>query len=125
MELKFVQSYLYIMKTRMGDNIRIDIHLDDKVKRIKIPPLTFQILLENAIKHNVASSEHPLYIKIFNERFDYIIIENNYNPKIQTQASTGIGLGNLAKRYNLLFNKEIEIQSNSDLFTVKLPIVEL
>ncbi|QES88584.1 sensor histidine kinase [Rhizosphaericola mali] len=125
MELKFVRSYLYIMKTRMGENICIDLHLDENIKKIKIPPLTLQILLENAIKHNIASREHPLYIKMYNVGLDYLIIENNYNPKIQMQSSTGIGLGNLAKRYHLLFGNEIQIIHSADSFTVKLPLPQL
>lgn len=124
MELRFVQSYLYIMKTRMGNNIHFDIELEENVKCIRIPPLTFQILLENAIKHNVASKEHPLFIKIYNQHTDYLIVENNYHPKMQTQASTGIGLGNLAKRYNLLFNADIEILADQKTFIVKLPITQ-
>ncbi len=107
MELKFVHSYLYIMKTRMGENIHINIKIDDELMKIQIPPLSLQVLLENAIKHNIASSIQPLYVRMTNEASQYLIVENNYNPKNQTHTSTGIGLGNLAKRYNLLFNQNI------------------
>lgn len=122
-ELSFIASYLYIIKTRLEDAIEVCINVEETVMLSKIPPLTLQLLIENAIKHNVASTSKQLKIEIKNSTDNFLIVSNNFQPKTSVQASTGTGLSNVMQRYRLLFNKEIIIEKTDDFFTVKLPIV--
>ena len=122
-ELAFIESYLYIIKTRLEDAIRISINVDATVMHSRIPPLTLQLLIENAIKHNIASSTKQLKIDIRNSADNFLLVSNNFQPKSSTPFSAGIGLDNVMKRYRLLFDKEIIIEKSDVSFTVKLPIV--
>ncbi len=122
-EMNFIESYLYIIKTRMEDAIEINITVDEHLLKTLIPPLTFQLLLENAIKHNVASRSRHLKINIYNQSDDFLVISNNFQPKNTNIFSTGIGLNNVMQRYNLLFKQDIIIEKNTESFLVKLPIV--
>ncbi len=121
-ELAFSHSYLYIIKTRMENAIVIRVDVPDAILSSKIPPLTLQLLIENAIKHNVAASYKPLTISIYGDK-DLLVVENNYQPKSSATTGTGTGLGNIAQRYRLLFDKDILIEQSATSFTVKLPVV--
>ncbi|MBO9564321.1 MAG: histidine kinase [Niastella sp.] len=121
-ELAFSQSYLYILKTRMEDAIVVHTAVPDAILSSKVPPLTLQLLIENAIKHNVAAGYKPLTISIWGNK-EWLIVKNNYQPKNSTVAGTGSGLGNIAQRYKLLFDRDIHIEQNADSFTVKLPVI--
>ena len=120
-ELTFIDSYLYIIKIRLEEAIKINIDINQEALSHTIPPLTLQLLIENAIKHNITSASKPLVINIYTEGIE-LIVSNKLQPKISVQPSSGIGLKNIAQRYQLLFNKEIKIETNQELFTVKLPI---
>lgn len=122
-ELNFIKSYLYILKTRMGSSIDITINIEENLLLSKMPPLTLQLLLENATKHNITSTNHPLKIDIHNDD-KFLIVNNSYKPKNSTQFSTGVGLNNLMIRYELLFSEHILIEKNTKQFTVKLPIIK-
>lgn len=121
-ELSFIKSYLHIIRTRMGSAIVIDINVDERWMQAKIPPLTLQLLLENAIKHNVASVSNPLQIVLYNDGV-HLVISNSLNPKKASYLSTGVGLHNLMTRYQLLFSRNITIEKTTAGFTVKLPII--
>lgn len=121
-ELEFVNSYLYIMKTRFENAIKIDIHIDKAILNSQIPPLTLQLLAENAIKHNIVSVSEPLELCIYNTENE-LVVENSYRPKTSIEHSGGMGLENIRTRYWLLFRKEITIEINQSKFIVKLPIV--
>lgn len=122
-ELAFISSYLYIIKTRLEDAFDICIEVDDKNLSSKsLPPLTLQMLVENAIKHNIASSSKQLRI-IIRSTAGVIEVSNNLQPKTSVQNSPGIGLHNVMQRYRLLFGREIMIEQTTDRFTVKLPLV--
>lgn len=122
-EISFIESYLYIIKARLEDAIQVDVSVDDSILSSGIAPLTLQLLIENAIKHNVASASRQLRITIKNERNDFLVVTNNIQPKSSVQFSTGIGLSNVMQRYHLLFSREIIIERSDTCFTVKLPIV--
>lgn len=122
-ELKFVASYLYIIKVRMEDAVVIDVRVDDSIADTFVPPLTLQLLIENAIKHNVASRSKPLRINIYVENNRFIVVGNNYRPKLYQQHTNGMGLSNIIERYRLLYNSEIIIAEPQDQFIVKLPII--
>lgn len=97
--------------------------MDKSILSSKIPPLTLQLLIENAIKHNIASSSKQLRIELKNTADGFFTVGNNLQPKSAVQNnSTGIGLDNVMQRYRLLFNKEIIIEKKEASFIVKLPI---
>lgn len=121
-ELEMMRNYFYIQHKRFGKNFSLEIELDETVKQSKIPPLTLQLLAENAIKHNIVSKNKPLVVKISNDE-KYILVKNNLQKKKQTGPSTGIGLQNIKERYRLLTGKEVGIKENEDYFEVILPII--
>lgn len=122
-ELHFIDSYLYILKTRLEDAIQIEIGVNQQLLNRKMPPLTLQLLLENAVKHNIASSARPLKLEIRTNGDELLEVINNLQPKTSVQHNTGIGLDNIAQRYRLLFDKDISIEKTEAAFTVKLPLV--
>lgn len=103
----------------MEKAIDINIQVDKDLLNTLLPPLTLQLLIENAIKHNIASISKPLKIYLYNTSKDYLIIANDLQPKLSTQYSTGIGLNNVAQRYKLLFDRDILIEKSDITFTIK------
>lgn len=121
-ELQFLQSYIYLQKIRFAEKLHIEIDLPDTTG--KIAPLALQILVENAIKHNIVSEDDPLKVKIY---FDngYLVVENNLQKKsIPVEPSAGVGLENICKRYEFLSNKKVEVSEDTDRFLVKLPLLQ-
>ena len=119
-EKKFLNSYLFLQQIRFGDKLKFIISLARE--QSMIPPLVLQMLVENAIKHNVISEENPLSIHIFVEG-DFIVVENNVQPKSgQVEDSTGVGLDNICKRYEFLTDKKVTV-IHGEKFTVKLPLI--
>ena len=122
-ELNSLESYMYLLKTRFQGKIQIYNRLDAKVMNQFILPLSLQILIENAVKHNITSKSKPLEIKIYNDD-EYVIVENNLQKKDQNYGSTKLGLENIKSRYKLLVNKNIKVIEDSNSFVVKLPIIK-
>lgn len=122
-EIIFIESYLYILKTRLENAIDVTIDIDTDAMQSKLPPLTLQLLIENAVKHNVAAAGAQLKIEIRNDKDNFLVVSNNYQPKISVQPSTGTGLSNVLERYRLLFGKEIIIEKTESFFAVKLPLI--
>jgi len=122
-ELAFTQSYLYILSERFEDALQVRIQVEDKLMSKRLPPLALQILIENAIKHNIVSIEEPLQITISTEKDKFLVVENKLQPKLSTEDSLGMGLQNIKDRYKLLEDKDIEIIKTEALFTVKIPLL--
>jgi len=122
-EMKFVDDYIYLSKIRFGKALMFDSNLQAN-NNIQIAPLGLQMLVENAIKHNVISDELPLKIEISIEN-DFIMVKNNIQKK-KTIVSDNkpLGLDNLKKRYAYLSDTPIEIIKSDSEFIVKLPIIE-
>lgn len=121
MELKFVASYLYLQQIRFGDKLRVINELGSV--KSSIPPLALQMLVENAIKHNVIAEEYPLTIRLY-AAGDNIVVENNLQRKqILDEDSTGIGLQNIGKRYQFLADRDIEVVETGGKFKVILPLL--
>lgn len=121
-EVELIGSYFFLMKKRYGDNLHLDNSLGSNFNKMFIPPMTLQILIENAIKHNVISKDKPLFIKIYEDK-GKIIVENNLQPKMAADVSTGIGLENIRKRYKLITKEETVIENRGEVFRVKLPVI--
>ena len=123
-ELEFVKSYLYLMCIRYFDGLRVVWHIDDKYLDYYVIPSGLQILVENAIKHNIASAKIPLTISISTKE-DKIVVENKLQLREQsTSSSTGVGLDNLMEQYRLVFGKDIDIVSKDGQFSVSLPLIK-
>lgn len=119
-ELDFVTNFFFLQKLR--DDGKIDLEIDvDGVEQYSILPISLQLLVENALKHNAATREHPLKIRISKNK-DELIVENNRLPKMQLSHSSKIGLNNLRERIKLTMNKEMHIDSNSETFKVTIPL---
>ena len=122
-ELDCVRSYCRMMKMRYGDNLIFDHHIDhEKYDNYYVLPLSIQGLIENAIKHNVISSKQPLTIRIMTDENNRLIISNEIHPKIGKEEGTGIGLANLAERYRIKWNENVEIFDDGMIFSVTLPL---
>ncbi len=123
-ELAFAKNYLSLQKIRFDENLQFEI-LAEEIEEFYLPPLSLQLLLENAIKHNIASMEHPLKISI-RQVGNQLIVKNNYQPKTgKATENTGIGLENIRKRYALLSRQIPEIIQTEKEFIVKLPLLSL
>jgi LytS/YehU family sensor histidine kinase len=122
-EIALIDSYFFLLKKRFGENLNMEITLSEEILDTFIPPMTLQILIENVVKHNIISKDKPLNIRIY-ENNERIIVENDFQLKINPVISTGIGLENIIKRYRLIAGKEAEIEETADFFRVKLPMIK-
>ncbi len=121
-ELKFAKTYMELLGMRFEDAVQFNIPDSISNNELKIVPLSLQLLLENAVKHNVVSTSKPLTINIYEEG-TYLIIENNVNPKEAIGKSTKVGLQNIADRYGLITQKGVKIENNNKTFKVSLPLL--
>jgi two-component system, LytTR family, sensor kinase len=122
-ELQSVEAYLYLLKIRFGDKLKIEKLNLEKCKGF-LPPLALQLLIENAVNHNEVSTEHPLTITItYDENKKMLTISNNLKPKRMPTNGAGLGLYNLNNRYQMLSQKSIEIKKDDHHFEVIIPIL--
>lgn len=121
-EINFAKTYVNLLKLRFENSIDFEIEQTTFSETEFIVPLSLQILLENTIKHNIVSDQKPLKIKIY-KKDNYLIIENSFQPKETIKDSTGIGLKNIINRYQLISNREVNIEKNEQIFRVELPIL--
>lgn len=122
-EIDFIQSYFYLQQIRHGDAILLQNDLSPD-GNIVVPPLALQLLLENAIKHNMSLEESPLSIHLYLED-DYLVVQNNLQERRTRETSTATGLQNIKSRYSFLTNKKVQIQQTDQHFIVKLPILHI
>ncbi len=123
-ELKFIRSYFHLLKTRFGGSLQVSIEIPEIYYTYKVPPLTLQLLVENAVKHNEVSSNNPLYIHIGIDEKGYLKITNNLQKKIVSLPSAKIGLANIMAKYRLLGQQPTEVLQTESEFIVKLPLVK-
>jgi len=121
-EIDFAKTYCELLKTRFEDAVTFEFNISEEDKKGFVVPLSLQLLLENSIKHNFATSSKPLNIKIFTEKGN-LIIENNLQTRELPNTSTGVGLANIVSRYNLLTERNVFVEKSEAFFRVKLPIL--
>lgn len=120
-EKQFIEDFIYLLKMRYDQGINIVYNFTST--NASIVPLGLQILIENAIKHNVISDKQPLTIEVGNTH-EYIYVRNNYQPKNIQEAKSGVGLDNLIKRYEFLSNTPVVIEQTQEVFEVRLPLIK-
>lgn len=136
-ELSFIKAYFFLLKTRFGDGICLDIQVSEAAQQAMIPPLTLQLLVENAVKHNIVSTARPLNISIYTkvknesvaangvwrEEEEILVVSNNLQAKTVTVALNRLGLANIDAKYRLLAGKKPIIQQTETTFSVILPLL--
>jgi LytS/YehU family sensor histidine kinase len=120
-EFDFMKAYYALHKERLGDGLLLEYDIAKEELDKEIAPLTVQLLIENAIKHNIASKETPLKLRVVVGN-NYLVVINNLNLRTASY-STKTGLGNLVRRYEMLTDKEVVIQYDEEIFEVKVPLL--
>lgn len=121
-ELDFARTYMSLLKMRFEDSIIFEIPDRASNPESRVVPLSLQLLLENAVKHNMVTSSKPLHIKIY-EQNGMLVVENNLQPKQIVKKSSGVGLENIKQRYNLLSNRKVSINQQAKSFAVAIPML--
>ncbi|MGQ1891265.1 sensor histidine kinase [Thermophagus sp. OGC60D27] len=121
-ELQFLYDFIFLHKKRMGNTLVVRTDIPEHYLDFHIPPLSLQLLLENAIKHNRASEKSPLTIHIEISNGKWLKTCNNLQPK-RSVSSTGTGLDNIAQRYKLLTGEDIIVEKTENHYCIKLPLL--
>ena len=121
-EQVFIESYIYLLKIRFEEKIQFDINIPESKLDYSIPSMTLELLVENAVKHNIADKNSPLKIEIYIEN-DYLIVKNNLQKREDEKNSNGIGLSNLTKRLELFGDKKATFKTTKDSYTASVPLL--
>jgi ligand-binding sensor domain-containing protein len=121
-EQLLLENYIFLQQKRYANGLHLSINIPVEVQNNQIPPMTLQMLAENALKHNIASRSKQLVIEVFLEG-DYLVVSNNLQPKNNPEVSTALGLKNISERYRLFADKQIIVEKSQDKFVVKLPVI--
>lgn len=124
-ELACIKSYLYMLNIRFGDKLQFEIDETELDFNHHVVPLSLQLLVENAVKHNIISNKKPLLIKIHKGKNSSLLVSNNLQPKVQKMPSTGTGLDNIRNRYKILSKEKVDVIVTNTHFTVSLPLVKV
>jgi LytS/YehU family sensor histidine kinase len=119
-ELKFVESYIFLQKIRFGNNLNVQMEINNK--NFKVIPLSVQMLVENAIKHNEISDRNPLYIRIFSDENQYLTIENKLQKKSGSEGN-GTGIDNIKSRYQFFTDRELLLAISKEYFRICIPLL--
>lgn len=122
-EIKFIESYYRLLKTRHGDAVQIEIEVDKKYEQYLLPSLSLQLLVENAVKHNVLSKNKPLVIDIFTTSGNKLVISNNLQLRTIKGPSNKVGLQNIKSKYELLNQPGFQVLEDATSFSVVLPLL--
>ncbi|MBL0009650.1 MAG: histidine kinase [Saprospiraceae bacterium] len=121
-EWELVQNFTYLLEKRYGNNLRL--HMDPPQKEGFILPMTLQMLVENAVKHNIISEKYPLDLFITCDEDGYVTVKNSLQPKSKPEPSTQFGLQSIIRRYQLLSDRKVIIEKNDSSFIVRIPIIK-
>ena len=121
-EFNFARTYIKLLAMRFEDSIVFDIPETCSIAEARIVPLSLQLLLENAVKHNVITAEKPLRIRVFEEN-GCLVVSNDLQEKQVMKRSSGVGLRNIQQRYSILSNRKVSINKTASEFSVKLPML--
>ncbi len=122
-EIDFINSYIFLLKIRFEDKLQINISLPAEMLNHYIPPLTIQLLIENAVKHNILSKETPLVVDLYVDEEEYLVIKNNVQLRPQEFASTGVGLKNITNRYRYFTSKQVFFRLSGNSYIARVPLL--
>jgi len=122
-EIKFIQSYFQLLKTRHSDAVELQVEIDKQYSNYLLPSLSLQMLLENAVKHNALSKNKPLTIEIFTTTGNKLVVNNNLQRRTIKAPSNKVGLENIKAKYGLLHTKGFQVMEDGKNFTVVLPLI--
>ena len=122
-EIRFIQSYFQLLKTRYGDGLQLSLDIDRRYYLYQLPSLSLQLLVENAVKHNIVSRQKPLILEIFTTEGNKLVVNNNLQRKPQAVRSTHIGLRNIEAKYQLMRQDGFQVVEGENNFMVVLPLV--
>lgn len=122
-ELGFVRSYIFLQQIRYGEDLTLDVNIPAHLLHLFLPPLSLQIVLENAIKHNIINSSKPLKIEIYHDT-SWLSVRNNIQARISSAYSSGLGQKNMIKRYSMISDLLPEFIVEANHYLVKLPLIE-
>ena len=123
-EIKMAREFVYIQQSRFGEKLSVSFDVQENFFHYAVPPLALQMLIENALKHNVISRDNPLHVKVYVADDAWLVVENDIQPKIDKEPSTGVGLANIRDRYLFLSGKEVIVKQKDNKFVVMLPLFE-
>ncbi|MDO8367015.1 MAG: tetratricopeptide repeat protein [Saprospiraceae bacterium] len=122
-ELEFIRSYAFLLKIRFDNKFDLRMQIaESDLDRYKIAPLTLQLLLENAVKHNRMSAQDPLVVEVLVDN-DFLVVKNPLRMRPQREPSTGTGLNNIINRYALLTDRTVKAGECEDSFIVRVPLL--
>lgn len=121
-EIEILDAYMYLLKARFEEGIELEYRIEEGLERTWVPPFTLQLLIENCVKHNIVSLDHPLRIEVYTQA-GKLIVENRLQLKKNPEHSTEMGLDNINRRYFHLLEQKIEIATDQESFRVKLPLI--
>jgi len=124
-ELEFIHPYLFLLSKRFDQALKVDIDIPDRYKTWHVVPAALQMLIENAIKHNIVSSRRPLHIEIHANGNQSLVVKNNLQLRTVTEPSTKIGLQNIITRYELIGDRRVIVRQTEEAFEVTLPLLNL
>ncbi|MCV9932844.1 histidine kinase [Flavobacterium sp. LS1R47] len=123
-EIEFLNAYFYLLKKRLGEKVELKLQVNMTCLDRHLPPLTLQLLVENAVKHNVATVSNPLVISIYSDVGD-IVVRNNLQPTSgKSFDSTGVGNKNIEFRYKILFDRMPIFSESNGFYCVRLPLIK-
>ncbi|GAB3709352.1 hypothetical protein GCM10027592_45430 [Spirosoma flavus] len=122
-ELEFINSYTHLLRTRYGAGFDLLIQVDHRFRTYQIPPLTLQLLVENAVKHNIVMKSKPLTIEIQTDALANLHVRNNIQKKKQGVVSNGVGLNNILAKYEMLGQPRPSVREETGQFVVALPLI--
>jgi sensor histidine kinase YesM len=122
-EMQFIHSYFHLLKTRYGDSLDMEILIDERYAGYLIPPLTLQMLVENAVKHNMLLRDSPLKILIMTTNSGRLVVSNNLQRKDRMVSSNKVGLTNIVNKYRLMKQEEITVRDDGKEFAVVVPLI--
>ncbi len=121
-ETEFVRSFIYLHQIRFGDSLQVVCELQESDYQKWMAPLTVQILVENAIKHNVISQSHPLCVTISSDGH-YLVVKNNLTPRPEEVKSTQLGQENIIQRYSFLIDEEPTFSVENNFYVARIPLI--
>jgi LytS/YehU family sensor histidine kinase len=121
--MDFINSYFHLLKTRYGDGLDMQTTIEERFLTYLVPSLTLQMLVENAVKHNMILKDKPLQIMLLTTNSGKLIVSNNLQRKDRMVSSNKVGLSNIVKKYRLMKQEEISVRDDGKEFAVIIPLI--